>query len=353
MFNPEKITPRYKFKIAGGAAGALLPKSFFYNKLFMRSPRGYVMNSDNDVIIVGAGAAGLSAAQYAARSNLRTLVIEELAPGGQALIIDRLENYPGYPDPVNGFEFTQKMETQAKNFGAKFINASVSLVKPEKNGFVLTTNTGELHSHTVIIATGAKHKKLMIPGEEEFSGKGVSYCATCDGPFFKGKKMLVVGGGDAACDEARYLAQLSEQIILVHRRDRFRAQKALARRVLDNKNISVRFNTELQRIFGENQVNEVQLVQNRENKTYKEAFDAVFIFIGSIPQTACIPDAEVNEEGYVITNKKMETNIPGLYAVGDVRATPFRQLVVAAGEGAIAAHVASQYIDELKGQAYQ
>jgi thioredoxin reductase (NADPH) len=311
------------------------------------------MTAENDVIIVGAGAAGLSAAQYAARSNLRTLVLEELASGGQALIIDRLENYPGFPEPLSGFEFTRKMEEQAVHFGARIINASVSLVTKEQNMFRVKTNTGDYTAHSVIIATGAKHKKLGIPGENEFSGKGVSYCATCDGPLFKNKKMLVVGGGDAACDEARYLAQLTQNIVLVHRRDRFRAQKALAQRVLENKNIEVRFNTELKTIFGGKQVGEGLLEKNDEHKTYRESFDAVFIFIGSIPQTSCVPDVKLNPDGYIITNQKMETNIPGLFAAGDVRTTPFRQLVVAAGEGAIAAHSASQYIDEQRGQAYQ
>jgi thioredoxin reductase (NADPH) len=311
------------------------------------------MTADNDVIIVGAGAAGLSAAQYAARSNLRTLILEELASGGQALIIDRLENYPGFPEPLSGFEFTRKMEEQAVHFWARIMNASVSLVTKEQNMFRVKTNTGDFTAHSVIIATGAKHKKLGIPGENEFSGKGVSYCATCDGPLFKNKKMLVVGGGDAACDEARYLAQLTQNIVLVHRRDRFRAQKALAQRVLENKNIEVRFNTELKTIFGGKQVGEGLLEKNDEHKTYRESFDAVFIFIGSIPQTSCVPDVKLNPDGYIITNQKMETNIPGLFAAGDVRTTPFRQLVVAAGEGAIAAHSASQYIDEQRGQAYQ
>jgi len=311
------------------------------------------MTQDRDIIIAGAGAAGLSAAQYAARSNLNTLVIEEMASGGQALIIDRLENYPGFPEPINGYEFAVKMETQAKKFGAEFINASIQSIKKENTLFTVLTNSGQFKARVVIVATGAKHKTLDVPGEKEFAGKGVSYCATCDGPFFKNKKMLVVGGGDAACDESMFLAKLSANIILVHRRDRFRAQKALAQRVLNNPNIEVRFNTELKQIFGETQVTEVELFRNDQNSTYKEDIAVVFVFIGSIPQTALVPDASLNEEGYIITNNKMETNIPGLYAVGDVRATPFRQLVVAASEGAIAAHASSQYIDALRGKAYE
>ena len=165
--------------------------------------------------------------------------------------------------------------------------------------------------------------------------------------------VLVVGGGDAACDEAMFLAKLSSEVIVVHRRDRFRAQKSLAGRVLDNPHIEVRFNTELKKIFGKTQVTEVELYRNNNNSTYKEDTAAVFIFIGSIPQTAIIPDVLMNKQGYIITDDKMASSISGLYAVGDVRVSPFRQLVVAASDGAIAAHAASQYIDALRGQAYE
>ena len=311
------------------------------------------MPVDKDIIIIGAGAAGLSAAQYAARANLRTLVIEELAAGGQALIIDKLENYPGFPESINGLEFSQKMEKQARNFGAEFLNSTVNDINKQQNSFLVKMAKSSISCYCVIIATGAKHRTLDVPGEKEFTGKGVSYCATCDGPLFKGKKMLVVGGGDAACDESMYLANLTDKVLLIHRRDRFRAQKALAARVKKNPHIEVRFNTELKQISGDNQVNQVTLVQNKENRTYQEKVDAVFIFIGSIPQTGFISGVKTDDGGYIITDEHMQTNIPGLFTAGDVRATPFRQLVVAAGEGAIAAHMASQYIDELKGQAYK
>ena len=312
------------------------------------------MNADRDIIIIGAGAAGLTAAQYAARANLNTLLLEELAPGGQCLIIDNLENYPGFPDPLPGIELSQKFEEQARNFGAEILTSSVHTVSKRGKLFTVDTDNGPLTAPTVVVATGAKHKKLGIPGEEEYSGRGVSYCATCDGPFFKGKRMLVAGGGDAACDEAMFLAKLTDQVIMVHRRDRFRAQPALAERTLKNPNIEVRWNTETKVIRGDGKVGEVVLWRNDKEETYTEKVDAVFVFIGSIPQTQIVKDLDVrmDEVGYIVTNQRMETSVPGLYAVGDVRATPFRQLVVAAGEGAIAAHVASQYIDELKGEAY-
>ncbi|MEW5817461.1 MAG: FAD-dependent oxidoreductase, partial [Spirochaetota bacterium] len=189
-------------------------------------------------------------------------------------------------------------------------------------------------------------------GEKEFTGKGVSYCATCDGPFFKNKKILVVGGGDAACDEAGFLANLTETVVIVHRRDRFRAQRALAERILNNPHIQVRFNTVLKEIKGKTKVEKVVLSRTDKDETYEEPFDAVFIFIGSVPQTRLIPDIAKDEGGYIITNQRMETEIPGLYAAGDVRSTPFRQIVVASGEGAVAAHCAAQYIDALRGEAY-
>jgi len=312
------------------------------------------MKTDQDLIIVGGGGAGLSAAQYGARGNLRTLLLEELSSGGQALLINELENYPGFPDPVSGFDFSQKMEDQARRFGAQIENATVSCIRREDDHFVLETDKGKLTTLAVILATGAKHRELGIPGEAEFGGKGVSYCATCDGPFFKGKRMLVVGGGDAACDEAMYLANLAQSVLMIHRRDKFRAQKSLAARTLANPKIQVRFNTELRRIAGDKVVRTVHLFDNQANREYTEEVSAVFIFIGSDPKSGLVKDMGVrlDDVGYVETNHKMETGIPGLYAVGDVRASPFRQLVVAAGEGAVAAHVAGQYIDEVRGEAY-
>jgi thioredoxin reductase (NADPH) len=316
------------------------------------------MAIEKDLIIIGAGAAGLTAAQYGARANLKTIILEELASGGQCLIIEGLENYPGFPEPINGMEFAKRFEDQAKNFGAEFGIATAESVVKEGDTFTVKTNKEEYSAPTVIIATGAKHRHLQIPGEDRLSGKGVSYCATCDGPFFRNKKMVVVGGGDAACDEAMFLSKLTDKIILVHRRDRFRAQPALATRVLNNKNIEVRFNTVLKEIHGDTnpmgmeKVSGVTMVRTDTQEEYQEDTDSVFIFIGSIPQTDLVPDIPKDESGYIITNEKMATEVPGLFAAGDVRATPFRQLVVAAAEGAIAAHSASQYIDELRGESY-
>ena len=311
------------------------------------------MESQWDLVVIGAGGAGLGAAQYGARANLKTLVLEEMAPGGQALVIDRLENYPGIAEPVNGFDFADIMRRQAEQFGAEIRDAGVTALKKEKNLFLLETSDGPVSALTVILATGAKHRHLEVPGEEAFSGRGVSYCATCDGPFFKGKRILVVGGGDAACDEAMYLSKLTDRVILVHRKDRFRAQKALAQRVLDNPRIETRFNHAVKEIHGSKQVEAVTLVRTDTQEEYRESVDAVFIFVGSIPQTSLASDAKMDEAGYLLTDERMETSIPGLFAAGDVRVTPFRQLITAVADGAVAAHGASQYIDQIQGRTYR
>ena len=308
-----------------------------------------------DFAVIGAGAAGLSAAQYGARANLNTVVIEELAPGGQALFIDKLENYPGILEPINGFELAERMRKQAEQFGSSFIEASALSVRKAEDRFIIETSVGPLESLTVLIATGARHKQLGIPGEQEYIGKGVSYCATCDGPFFKGKRILVVGGGDSACDEAIYLSNLSDKILMIHRRDRFRAQKALASRVLSNPSIKVLFNTVAKEIKGDSRVRSVVLENTLSHELTEEPFDGIFIFIGSTPQTGFLKDIAIqfDESGYIITDCNMQTSIAGLFAAGDVRATPFRQIVTAAADGAIAARSAASYIDEQRGQAYR
>lgn len=311
------------------------------------------MTPEWDLVVIGGGPAGMTAAQYGARANLRTLVIEEMAAGGAVLLISDMENYPGFPEPVNGFEFSDKMRQQTENFGAVFKSTSANSVTKEGHIFTVDTSDGPVTTWTVVISTGAKHKHLGVTGEEEFSGRGVSYCATCDGPFFKNKKILVVGGGDSACDEASYLANLTDQVVMIHRRDRFRAQKVLADRVLKNPNIDIRLNHTLETIEGDDKVRKVVLKRTDTGETYEEEMDAVFIFIGAVPQTGLVPDLEKDEAGYLITDQGMETAVKGLFVVGDVRSTPFRQVVVACGEGAVSAHMAAAHIDDIKGEVYE
>ncbi len=311
------------------------------------------METSYDLIILGGGAAGLGAAQYGARANLKTLVIEEMAHGGQALLIDKLENYPGILEPVDGYTWSETMRAQAENFGVEFLSSSVASIKKEDNRFLVGTSDGPLEGKAIIMATGAKHRHLGAKGEEEFAGRGVSYCATCDGPFFKGKRMIVVGGGDAACDEAMFLSKLADKILMVHRKDRFRAQKAVAERVLSNPRIEIRFDSVVEEIKGAKSVESVTIKNLKTGEIYDEPGAAVFIFVGSIPQTDALPPGiKMDDSGSIITDDRMETNLPGLFAAGDVRATPFRQIITAVSDGAVAAHCAAQYIDEIEGQAY-
>jgi len=313
-----------------------------------------------DLVIIGAGPAGLTAAQYGARANLKVLVVEQLAPGGQVLLIDALENYPGNAGqfdasgnetvpPKSGYEFAMDLHRQAEGFGASFLTGQVVSLKKEDGFFIVALDDGTvLKAASVIMATGAKPRLLDIPGEREFSGRGVSYCATCDGNFFRNKRIFVAGGGDSACDEARYLSRLTDKLTLVHRRDSFRAQKALAQRTIDNPNIEVRLNTVIKEIRGEKKVGSVVLQDVKSGRTYEEETDAVFIFAGTVPQSslAAGAGAAVDESGYIITDQKMSTNIQGLFAAGDIRSGAFRQVVTAAADGAVSAHNAAEYIDE-------
>jgi thioredoxin reductase (NADPH) len=308
-----------------------------------------------DLIIIGAGAAGLSAAQYAGRSNLKTLVIEEKGAGGQALLIDRLENYPGIIEPVNGYDFSENMKKQAIRFGAEFIDGKVTGLGRKGDTFVVPLEAPEdtpvtYTARTVLLATGAQHRKLGIPGETELYGQGVSYCATCDGPFFRNRHIVVVGGGDAACDEANFLAHLTDRVTIIHRKGKFRAQKALAARTAKNPHITTRFNTIVREIRGadtpEHRVSSILLENSETGKMETLDCDAVFIFVGMVPNTDLASLAKKDEGGYLVTDEHMQTSIHGLFAAGDVRSKSFRQIVTAAADGAIAAHSASACIDE-------
>lgn len=306
-----------------------------------------------DLIIIGSGPAGLSAAQYGARANLKTLVIENGSTGGQVLNINEFVNYPGVFPAVSGVDFINTMVEQAKSFGAEILTANVSSIDKVKDLFVLKTDKGELKSYTLVIATGAAHRKLGIPGEKELTGMGVSYCATCDGPFFKNRKVVVIGGGDSACDEATYLATLASEVTIIHRKASLRAQKAVADKVLNNPKIKVIFNTVVKEIKGKYKVDELVLenTETKEESTLKA--DGVFIFIGMIPQTDLVEMLPKDEGGYIKTNENMETAIKGMYCVGDIRSKLFRQVVTATSDGATAAFSAGLYIRELKNEVYK
>ena len=299
-----------------------------------------------DFVVVGAGAAGLAAAQYGSRCGLNTVLFDASCAGGQALNIPSLENYPGLFPCVQGQAFIENMSAQAKHFGAEFFCENVISVRQEKEAqrFTVTTDSKAIAARAVLIASGAEHKKLNVIGEQEFSGRGVSYCAVCDGPFFKRKKIFVAGGGDSGCEQALFLSSLSDQVTLVHRRDRLKAQEVIQRRLFQNKSVTVRFNSVIKAIKGDTKVRSLIIEDTVSGKTQEAEADAVFIFVGLQPKSSLVPQVEKDEDGFIITNERMETSIPGLFAAGDVRSKPFRQLITAASDGAVAALQAHEYI---------
>ena len=305
------------------------------------------VQNEYDFISIGAGAAGLAAVQYAARSGLKALALDLSVAGGQVLKIAGLENYPGVFHAANGFAFIQTMQEQAKAFGAQIQSVQVKSIDKIKDKFEIETSKGKYSAKAVVLATGAEHKKLDVPGEKELEGRGVSYCAVCDGPLFRNKTIFVIGGGDAACDEANYLSQLAEKVFLVHRRDQLRAQKAVADRVLANPKITVLWNSVVQEIKGGQRVESIVLKNVQDGSLTEMPAAAVFVSVGMLPKNELISMLKTDQAGYIVTDEKMQTTIPGLYAAGDVRSKPFRQVVTATSDGAIAAFEAAEYIRSL------
>lgn len=299
---------------------------------------------NKDVVIIGAGVAGLTAALYAARSGMKVSVLDELGGGGQVLQIDNLENYPGVFPAVNGTDLIETMMNQAESFGAEILQAEVFSIDKKGNDFYVKSSEGEFVSPSLIIATGADHSKLNVPGEEQFAGAGVSYCAVCDGPFFKDKTVVVVGGGDSACTEALYLANIASKVHLIHRRDQFRTAQVVADRIAKNEKITVHFDSVVKEIRGENKVQSVLLKNVKTEELSELETDAVFIFVGMVPRTSLVEMIKKDNGGYYITDEKMATAVPGLYIAGDVRSKPLRQIVTAASDGAIAGFEAAEYV---------
>lgn len=296
-----------------------------------------------DYIIIGAGPAGLSSAQYAARSGLKTIVLEGMGPGGQVAQIFELENYPGVFPAVNGFDFVETLRKQAEAFGAQIKQVQVTSIDKTGKDFIIQTKDATYSAPALCIATGAVHKNLGVPGEEELKGRGVSYCATCDGPFFRNKKIVVIGGGDSACSEAIYLASLSKDVTIVHRRNEFRAQKALVDKML-KAGVKPIYDSVVKQINGQNKVESITLENVKTGEQSQLECAAVFIFAGMAPQTDLVDMIKKDISGYIMTDENMQTSIPGLYAAGDVRSKPFRQIVTAVSDGAIAANAAKEFI---------
>ncbi len=300
-----------------------------------------------DVIIIGGGPAGLSAAVYSSRSRLKTLLIEKAGCGGQIAITDELENYPGFDEGINGFDIAVKMEKQARKFGTEIVYGEVlSLDMQDKLKKVILADQIYM-TKTVIIASGAKFKKLNIKGEAEFMGRGVSYCATCDGPFFRNKEIAVIGGGNSALQEALYLTRFAGKVNLIHRRDEFRAVKILQERVLKDPKINVILSAMVEEIEGSESIEKIRIKNIKNGQTNELSVSGVFIFVGWTPNTKFLTESKIvlNEDGYILTNDEMQTSIPGVFACGDIRKKLLRQVVTAAGDGATASVAAQHYIE--------
>lgn len=301
-----------------------------------------------DVIIIGAGPAGLTAAVYTSRANLSTLMIERGVPGGQMMNTEEVENYPGF-DSIVGPDLSNKMFEHAKKFGAEYAYGDIKEVIDGKEYKIIKAGTKEYKARTIIIATGAEYKKLGVQGESELGGRGVSYCAVCDGAFFKNKQLVVVGGGDSAVEEGVYLTRFAEKVTIVHRRDELRAQKILQDRAFSNEKIDFIWNHTVKQINEKDgKVGSVTLVSTVDGSEQEFSCDGVFIYIGMVPLTKPFEGLGIlNENGYIETNEQMETNVPGIFAAGDVREKQLRQIVTATGDGSIAAQSAQHYIEKL------
>jgi thioredoxin reductase (NADPH) len=301
-----------------------------------------------DVIIVGGGPSGMSAAIYASRARLKTLLIEKAGCGGQIAITDHLENYPGFEEGINGFELAMKMEKQARTFGCEITYGEASFIETDDAiKKVILSDKKEYFTKTIIIASGANFRKLGIEGEQEFIGKGVSYCATCDGPFFRNKEIAVVGGGDSALQEALYLTKFATKVNLIHRRDQFRAAKILQEKVFAEPKINIIFDSVVEKISGSLSVEQVILKNVKNNISSPLNVNGVFVFVGWLPNTKFLENTKIklNEAGYIVTDDNMNTSIEGIFACGDVRQKILRQVVTAAGDGAIAAISAQHFIE--------
>jgi thioredoxin reductase (NADPH) len=307
---------------------------------------------DYDVVVIGAGPAGMTAGLYAGRSMLKTVVLERGAPGGELLNTEMIEDYPGF-EHIQGWELAQKFAAHAEKFGANIQTANAERVKRVDDGsFETVTDGGDVYrSPTVIITAGGTPVKLGIPGEAEYAGKGVSYCAVCDGAFFREQVIAVVGGGDAACEEADFLTRYASKVYLIHRRDEFRASKIIQKRVFENPKIEVIWDSAVTEIHGDDVglVNRLTLQNTRTGDVSELAASGIFVFIGFKPNTGIIADhVEHDAAGYVITDWNMQTSIPGLFAAGDVRVQLTRQVTTAVGDATTAAIAAEKYLTALR-----
>jgi thioredoxin reductase (NADPH) len=303
-------------------------------------------NIDFDLVIIGGGPAGLAAGLYAARARLKVVLLEKAAPGGQVLITDWIENYPGFPEGLSGFDLVQKLTEQVKKVDLKIITDEVRFIDFSNRIKKIQLSDRSISTHTVIIATGATPKRLGVPGEEKFLGRGVSFCGTCDGPFFKEQVVAAVGGGDTAVKESVFLTKFAKKVYQIHRRDQLRAETILQERAFANDKIEFIWDSVVSKISGSTGVEKITVKNVKTNETRELAVDGCFIWVGINPNTEFLGDkVKLDSFGFVIVDTNMETSVPGVFAAGDVRTTPLRQVVTAVGDAAIAAFSAQHYIE--------
>lgn len=303
-----------------------------------------------DVIVIGAGPGGMTAALYASRANLKVAMLDRGVYGGQMNNTAEVENYTGFKS-ILGPDLSEQMYQSAIQFGADFVYGNVEKVTVDEEGIKhVKTDSGELEAPAIVIATGSQYRKLGIPGEDEYSGKGVSYCAVCDGAFYRGKDVTTIGGGDSAVEESEYLAKLVNNVNILHRRDQLRAQKILQDRAFANDKINFTWNTIVTEIVGDGKkVTGVKTHNKETNEDRLVPTDGVFIYIGNVPMTEPFKDLGItDEQGWVITDDEMKTSVPGIFAVGDVRNKKLRQITTAVGDGGIAGQGVFSYIESLK-----
>lgn len=301
-----------------------------------------------DVIIIGAGPAGMTAAVYTSRANMSTLMLEKGIPGGQMANTEDVENFPGF-EHILGPDLSTKMFDHSRKFGAEYAYGDVKSVEDGDPYKKVVLGKKEYLAKSVIVATGSSYRKIGIPGEEHLSGRGVSWCAVCDGAFFKGKELVVIGGGDSAVEEANYLTRFATKVTVIHRRDQLRAQKILQQRAFDNEKINFIWNHTVEEVLGEDKVSGVRIKSTETNEEQDFACEGVFIYVGMDPISQAVTGLGIlNESGYVVSNDAdMSTAVPGIFAAGDVREKTLRQIVTATGDGSQAALSAQHYVEEL------
>ena len=309
-----------------------------------------------DVAIIGGGPSGLTAGLYLCRAKIDAVLLDEQLTGGEAAYSPLIENYPGFPEGVSGADLMEKIKAQADRFGLE-VKTFAKVMNLGVDGQVKTVQleNGEVGARVVIVTTGRSPRKMGIPGEEEFSGRGISYCATCDAPLFKERVVMVVGGGDAAVEEALHLARFASKVFLVHRRDELRASSYLQERILSEPKMEFIWNSELAEIKGEKMVNSAVVINNLTRERTEIPVSGIFFYVGNVPNTGFLKEVvELNDDGYIVTDDRLESSVPGIFAAGDVRANYFKQVVLAAAEGALAALSAQRYLETIGARkAYQ